>query len=156
MYQNLLFANRFKRVGWFLLTPSLLVGVFLITTHYEPAVLNVKIWSLFPSLMATENYSWIHANLANTITGIIFIAGGILVGFSKERDEDEYIANLRLSALLWAVLINYTLLLLAFICVYEFAFFTVMIYNMFTVLLLFIARFQFLLYRNAKILADAE
>jgi fatty acid desaturase len=74
----------------------------------------------------------------------------VLVGFSKEKEEDEFIRELRLSSLLWAVLISYALLLLAFLTIYGFAFFSVMVYNMFTVLVIFIIRFHYLLYKNAK------
>ena len=68
----------------------------------------------------------------------------------KEKKEDEYISKLRLSSLLWAVLINYTLLLLAFLFVYGEPFIPIIIYSMFTVLIIFIARFNYILYRNSK------
>ena len=87
---------------------------------------------------------------------MLFIIGALLVGFSKEKQEDEYIAEVRLNALLWAVLVNYCLLLAAFVFVYGLSFLTVMIYNMFTVLILFIARFHIALYRNAKNISDEK
>jgi hypothetical protein len=79
-----------------------------------------------------------------------------MVGFSKEKNEDEFIANLRLSSLLWAVLVNYGLLLLAFVFVYGFPFLNVMVYNMFTVLIIFIARFNYILHRNSNYKPDEK
>lgn len=38
---------------------------------------------------------------------------GWIIAFSKEKDEDERIAAIRLESLLWAVLINSILLILA-------------------------------------------
>jgi hypothetical protein len=80
----------------------------------------------------------------------------MMVGFSKEKNEDEYIANLRLSSLMWAVWVNYALLLLSFIFVYGMGFLHVMIYNMFTVLIIFIGRFNLILFKNKMISADEK
>jgi hypothetical protein len=48
------------------------------------------------------------------------------------------------------VLLNYVLLIICFVFVYGFSFLNVMIYNMFTVLILFIIRFNYILYRSSK------
>ena len=79
-----------------------------------------------------------------------------MVGFSKEKQEDEFIAEVRLNSLLWAVAVNYILLLLAFIFVYGTPFLQVMIYNMFTILVIFIARFHYILYKNCKTFSDEK
>jgi biotin transporter BioY len=99
---------------------------------------------------------FIETNLTNTVLGVLFIIGAILVSFSKEKNEDEFIAIIRLKSLLWAVLVNYMLLIIAFLLVYELPFFTVMTFNMFTVLLLFIFRFHFLLYRSKSAMANEK
>ena len=94
----------------------------------------------------------VETNITNTLIGVLFIAGAMLVAFSREKQEDEFIGKLRLFALLWAVCVNYALLLIAFIFIQGFAFLTVMVYNMFTVLILFITRFNYLLYVNNKMM----
>jgi hypothetical protein len=58
--------------------------------------------------------------------------------------------------LLWAVFVNYILLLLSFIFIYGTRFFNVMLYNMFTVLIIFIARFNYVLYKNSKSLKNEK
>jgi hypothetical protein len=156
MSKTPLLSNKFKKIGWFILVPSVLMGICLLITDDAPDWLNGRVISVFPSLLSDKYFETIDVNLAYTIVGSLIIVGGLLLGFSKEKKEDEFIAKLRLQSLLWAVLVNYTLLLLTFVLVYGMAFFTVMVYNMFTVLLLFIARFNYILYRNTKKLPDAE
>jgi len=156
MSKTPLLSNKFKKVGWFILVPSLLMGIYLLASGNEPDWLNGRMISVFPSLFSEKYFDTVNVNLANTIIGSLIIIGGLLVGFSKEKKEDEFIAKLRLQSLLWAVLINYTILLITFVLVYGTAFFSVMVYNMFTVLLLFIARFNYILYKNSKRLPDAE
>lgn len=156
MLKNLLFPNRFKRIGWMLFVPSLFLGLFLTLTGYEPQFLNGHALSLLPSMANEHFFGIVEVNFAQTIVGASFIVGALLVGFSREKNEDEFIARIRLSSLLWAVLVHYILLLLAFLLVYDTAFLSIMVYNMFTVLIIFIARFHFILYRNIKSLASAE
>ena len=78
------------------------------------------------------------------------------MSFSKEKNEDEFITEIRLSSLLWAVCVSYTLLLVAFLFVYGSPFFEVMIYNMFTVLIIFIVRFNYILYKNTRTVSDEK
>ncbi|MEP7106867.1 MAG: hypothetical protein ABI760_02780 [Ferruginibacter sp.] len=158
MSYKLLFPNKFKIFGWFILIPSFIIGVYLTIRGFDAQWLNVKVFSLFSSEIFGPNklFSLIEVDLTNTIIGSLFIAGALLVGFSKEKNEDEFIANLRLSSLLWAVFVNYVLLFLAFILVYGTAFLTVMVYNMFTVLLIFIIRFNYILYKTSKTFPDEK
>lgn len=91
-------------------------------------------------------------NLTDEIAAIGVIVGLLLVAFSREKVEDEMIGQLRLEALQWSVYANYIVLAIAILTLYDTAFFNVMVYNMFTVLLVFISRFRWLLYRNSQTL----
>lgn len=150
MTKQLLLPNRFKRIGWFILIPSLVAGIFSSATGFEVEWLNARVFSLFNDDLfeSSKHFSLITTNVTNTLIGILFLAGALMVSFSKEKQEDEFIANLRLSSLLWSVWVNYGLLLIAFIFVYGLAFFSVMVYNMFTILIIFIIRFNYILWKN--------
>ena len=148
----LLLPNKYKKVGWVLLLPATLMGIILMIKGFEGIELNGKALALWHTEIFGERHfvQIIETNLINTIVGIFFIIGGLFVCFSKEKVEDEYISNLRLNSLQWAVIVNYLLLLLGFIFVYGTAFFNVMVYNMFTILIIFIVRFNYVLYAGSK------
>lgn len=74
----------------------------------------------------------------------------LLISYSREKDEDEYISRLRLESLQIAVITNYILLLIASLIWHWLDFLAVMMYNMFTILIIFIIRFHYLLYRQKK------
>jgi uncharacterized membrane protein len=120
--------------------------------------LHAKVFAIFNEKILEESqfFSFIDTNVTFTVVGILFIVGAIFVGFSKEKREDEFIAKLRLSSLLWAVFVNYILLLLSFAFVYGIAFINVMMYNMFTVMIIFIFRFNYILYKNSKSVSDEK
>ena len=114
MKSNLLLPNKFKNIGWFILIPVSIVGVYLSLTGFESVELNSKVFAVINEefLGKSEYFSFIKTDITQTLVGDLFLIGALLVSFSREKIEDEYIAKLRLSSLLWAVLVNYILLLL--------------------------------------------
>jgi hypothetical protein len=83
----------------------------------------------------------VNNNILNEIIGVLIILSSIFVAFSKEKEEDEYILKIRLESLVWAVYVNYGILLISLLFIYDFSFLYVMIFNMFTVIIFFIIRF---------------
>lgn len=158
MIKNPLLPNRYKWLGWCLLVPGLISGIIITTTDYEASWLSMRVFSIINQdlLGFTRYFTFTKANFTGTLADILILVGGMLVAFSREKQEDEFIARLRLSSLMWAVVVNYVLLLLALLFVYGMSFFHVMVYNMFTVLLIFIARFNYLLYKNNKTVSDEK
>jgi hypothetical protein len=159
MLKQILLPNQFKLIGWILLVPSAILGFFLMLSDLESTLkINSKVFALYnDEIMGSQRHTGIiSTDITNTLVGVFFILGAMMVGFSKEKKEDEYVANLRLSSLMWAVWVNYVLLLLSFIFIYGMGFFHVMIYNMFTVLIIFIGRFNIKLFINRMIPADEK
>jgi hypothetical protein len=154
MEKRFLLPNRFKLVGWLILLISLslwIYSVFIIKG--EIPFLKTSTFSIISSefLKETEYFAVIQTNLTYTLTGILFIIGGLFVAFSREKVEDEFISKLRLVSFQWSFLINHILLLFLFIFVYGMDFMNVLIYNMFTTLILFIIHFHYLMYKYKNI-----
>jgi hypothetical protein len=149
----LLLPHRWKAIGWGILIPALVAGIILTIQGYEPEWLTTHVFAFWSDHVLGEPafFSFIEANVTGTLVGGAVLVGALLVGFSQEKVEDEYIASLRLSSLLWAVWVNYLLLLVAFLFVWGMPFFNVMVYNMFTVLIIFIARFNIMIRRRAQL-----
>jgi len=148
MKTNYLLPNKYKLIGWILLIIGLIGGIYLIGTDYESDALNVKVFAIYNDDTFFSNNSGFFKIIENSIVdelvSIAIIIGGLVVGFTKEKVEDEFIYKLRKDSLVWAIIANYIILLLAIIFVYSFTFFDVLVFNMFTPLLFFIIRFNFL------------
>ena len=158
MKTKLLLPNKFKTPGWIMLIPATLFGLYIIFSDFEFDVLNARVFTFYSNeiLGKSVTMGFIKTNLTLTVTGIIFIISAFFVAFSREKREDEFIARIRLESLLWATYINYGILLFCFLFFYDFGFFYVMIFNMFTILVIFIIRFQYLLYRAKKSLSHEK
>lgn len=156
MTPKLLLPNRYKLIGWILAIPSFILMLAVLHGDFAFEFLNYtrgntdNIQVLFdsPTLFSLRTN-----NFTDEAGGILLITGLLLIALSKEKDEDERIAALRLESLLWAVLINSMLLILAMILLYNGLFLQAMAYNICTTLILFVARFNLKLFterRNAK------
>lgn len=158
MRKQFLLPHQYKMIGWIILVPATIFGILLLIMNFENLQINTTVFAILSDEIfgKARNFSFIETNVAPTIAGVLFLVGGLLVSFSREQREDEFIASLRLSSLIWAVLVNYLLLLLCFLFIYGSPFLNVMIYNMFTVLIIFIIRFHYLLRKNSKSLPDEK
>ena len=150
METKFLLPNKFKKIGWILLVASVILWIYVgLILKTEIEFLQTNVFAIIGSefIKETKYFSFINTNITYTLNGILFILGGLLVVFSQEKNEDEFISKLRLLSFQWSVLINYLLLLFLFLFVYGLDFLNVMIYNMFTTLILFIVRFHYLLFK---------
>jgi hypothetical protein len=157
MNSRFLLSHKYKPLGWFLFLIGLIFGIFLLINDFDYFNWEVSVFPLIgESGIFSENPSleWSTNNVADEIVSVVLIIGGILVSFSKTKDEDEYISKIRMESLIWATYVNYGILILAIIFVFDMSFFTVLIVNMFTVLLFFIVRFHYMLYKSKRVIEN--
>ena len=151
MKTNYLISNKYKTLGWILLLGGLILGIFTYLNEYDSDLLTVPVLTVYHSdnLYTDGNgfFKIIENSILDEIAALAIIIGGLIVGFSKEKIEDEFIYKLRKDSLVWAMLFNYTVLILAIVFVYNFSFFDVLVFNMFTPILFFVFRFTFLKYK---------
>ena len=143
MKTNFLFPNYFKKIGWAILIPILLIDLYSWFGGHIP-VLNTTVLSV----NIPNGFQFIQNDIVDEILIKLTIIATIFAACSKEKIEDEFISKIRLESLLWAVYINYGLLIIDTILFYETDFLNIMIYNMFTLLLLFLLRFNYVLYKS--------
>jgi len=149
-----LFPYKCKKIGWLISVPTFIFMLVQMNTDFTFGFLNYQASS-------TTKISGDHEFLFNLqshnftadLTGLLLIGSLLLLAFSKEKYEDERILKIRLESLVWAVYVNSVLLMLAIIFFYDMLFLNVMVYNICTTLILFIARFNLVMFfdrRNAK------
>ena len=130
--KTLLFPHSFQRIGWIIFALGIALGAYAVFKGFN------------------GSYTM------NNITIISIIVGGVLATCSCEKIEDEMTQQLRLNALLMALYINYAALIVCSLLVYDMDFLNVMIYNMFTILLIFMVVFRWKIWRMKKALQNEE
>lgn len=153
MHTNYLLPRRFKMIGWILFIPGLIAGIGYLIADLEFDLFNLDTFSIASQgiLEKVQYFTMINDNILDELIGLLIILGALFITFSKESVEDEFISKMRLDALLWATYINYAVLILAILFLHKMVFLNVLVINMFTLLLIFIARFHWLLSKAAKL-----
>lgn len=113
-------------------------------------------WEMFRNIFAIRPDGTVSFRNIQDLLGLILIIGLFIIGFSKLKVEDERIAQIRLESLQWGIYANYFILFLCIMLVFGTSFFLIMIYNIFTPLLIFITRFYWLLLVQPAIEAKKE
>lgn len=143
-----LLPNKVKPLGWVLFIFGIFGGIYLFLNNYEQDLMSVKVISIFNNnLLGTGKKSFfkiIDNDIFDEIVALAIVFGGFLLMFSKEKIEDEFIKKLRKDSLVWAIIVNYIILVLAIVLVYDLSFLHIMTFNMFTPLVFFVIRFNFL------------
>lgn len=153
MHTNYLLPRRFKMIGWILFIPGLIAGIGYLIADLEFDLFNLDTFSIASQgiLEKVQYFTMVNDNILDELIGLLIILGALFITFSKEPVEDEFISKMRLDALLWATYINYAVLILAILFLHKMVFLNVLVINMFTLLLIFIARFHWLLSKAAKL-----
>lgn len=163
MKTNYLFPYKWKTISGLLFFISFItLVVYYCVPEFSSFQLNAKVFAIIADadngkifngitfLGCTEN------SIADELLMLIVITSGIIYAFSKERNEDEMVASIRLHSLVWATIINYALILLSYMFVYGFIFLNVLMAIMFSQLLIFIILFRFKMYRFYNSRQDEE
>jgi hypothetical protein len=83
------------------------------------------------NIIGNHALQWIDNNVLDELLTLIIVISGLMASFSREPIEDELIAKLRMDSLTTSLYINYGILLLATLFVYELTYFHVMVVQLF-------------------------
>lgn len=147
MKNRFLFPHHYRRLGWFIFIPSLILGLACMYGDFSFDFLDLNLKFGKQGNMLNSGT----LNFTDELASIGLIISLLFIAFSKEKIEDERIAHLRLESLQFAVYLNYAILSLQILLVHNTAFFDIMVYNMFSMLLLFIIRFRAITYHESQI-----
>ena len=136
-----LFEQSMKKWGWVLFFPMLILGV--LRWHYEFRLEFLEI--------PDTSFFGTNQNLTEELVITGLITSLFLVGFSKVKGEDEMIYSIRSQALHFGIYIHYVLIILATLMVYDIHYFTVMAYNIFTPLFVYVIVFHIQLWKVRRI-----
>lgn len=164
MKTNYLFPHACKRIGWIALA-AILTGIIVYFAVNPP-------WDSIDEFAAIiQKPRFILAAMQtltfflSTTTGIMItsaiIVSLLLVAFSREKNEDEYISKIRGDSLVWAMITTYALIIITLIImipVYAwdasfygaFAMLLFIYFNLYTILILFLIKFNFALSKLNK------
>jgi len=149
MKNKLLLPHRFKFIGLIILIPALASGIATLLSNWQWSLLDVNLPAWMPGVDGEPgSFSGPENNLTDELLLSLTLLGMLIMCFSAEKEEDEFILHTRLESFQWAVLINYIILFITVWLVYNEGFWYVMIFSLLTIPAIFLLRFHWVLNRN--------
>ena len=149
-----LFHNKWKGLSGWIFYLSIPIGMYLLFTDSFEDLMRIKVFSLFSyekiittpqteNILGSIGFRWIENGFLDEILTLVIIVSGIIHSFCKEKVEDELISKIRMDSLVMSLYINYGVLLFFNFFVYELSYFYVMVFHLFTILILFNLIFRY-------------
>lgn len=149
MKNSYLFPYCFKKIGW------IMFSLFLIFIFY---IEKVGAWNMHVFALVDDNnyFTWGSHDISDEFAFLGITLSLLFISFAREKEEDEYISRLRCESLVWAVIVNYVVLIVATWLIYGIPYLQLMMYNLFTLLFLFIFKFYLALYKLKKSMGNEK
>jgi hypothetical protein len=116
---------------------SVLFGVLFIVFPDLSQNLSIELsvpnffWKDADNLLVEKSF-WIKNNMIDELLTLLLVGSGLIHLFSKEKQEDEFIMQLRFHAMKWSYLLNFTVLAIGSLLVYGLPYFNVMLFCLFS------------------------
>ena len=151
MEKTYLFPSFCKKAGLGMFVPFAVAGVCMLGGWW-----NLE-WSLPVFALAADplgasrgSFVTVRADVFPTLVIFGLVVSLLMICFSREKDEDEYVAQLRCRTLVVSVMASYVCLLVGNLFIYGLPFLTFLFVNLFTVLVVYALLFHYRLYRSRR------
>ncbi len=132
MERKFLFPHSWKKWGWIIAVPALVLLVSWLTGGLGRFDVD------FDTLLG---------GLLDEVCVTLASVGLLLISFSETECEDEYVSYIRLRSLVWSVAVDYLLLIVATWCVYGLNYLYVAFASIFALMVLFVIKFHYSLWK---------
>lgn len=145
MKKNYLLPHRFKLVGLIMLFPFLAACIWLLLGPCEGEWFKLTVPALY-TLDLNSTREWFSMTVTDPVNEICML--GLLVSLvflalSKEKDEDEMTAVVRIQSFVWSFWATAIMVLIAILFVYDFAFLHFAFASVFVCFILYICKFNY-------------
>ena len=143
--QNYLLPHGFKRVGMIMLVPFLAACIWLLCGPCEGDWFLVAVPALFTLDIAStsEWFGMTATDPVNEICMLGLLVSLVFLALSKEKDEDEMTAVVRMQSFVWSFWCTAVLMLVAILFVYDLAFMYFAFASVFVCFIMYICKFNY-------------
>ena len=145
MKKNYLLSHNFKLIGMIMLVPFLVACIWLLLGPGEAEWFTVNVPALFTLDLAStsEWFGMTVTDPVNEISMLGLLVSLVFIALSKEKDEDEMTAVVRMQSFVWSFWCTAVIMLIAILFVYDYAFLLFAFASMFVCFILYTCKFNY-------------
>ena len=150
MKKSYLLPVGFKKAGLWMVVPFFVLSVLYMWGVLDDVNLSAfDVW--MPALVGYSGWFTIEdTNLIDEIAMLGLLVSLVFIGLSRERDEDEMTAHIRMQSFVWSAWATSAAIALGIFFVYGIEFVTFMLVAMYLYLMLYAIKFNLAMYRERK------
>jgi len=149
MKKSYLLPVGFKKAGLWMVVPFLVLSALCLCD--SDVLVNVYINTTVPAVISHEGWFCMTENsLIEEIAMLGLLASLAFIALSREQDEDEMTAHIRMQSFVWSTWATSIVLALGILFVYDLEFLTFMFLTMYLYLMLYIVKFNLAMHRERK------
>lgn len=141
---NLLFPRKFKLIGLILFLIGTALGVMRFYFAVKPKLFDVKVFAIYSNYFETNYFKVISNHISEELTALFLIIGLFILCFSKEKEENEILNQIRLKSFIVTFYINTLLLLFSFIFIFGIIFINILVLNLVSPFIIYLITFNLL------------
>jgi hypothetical protein len=142
MKRSLLLPHSFRLPGYILLLAGSVFGVMRFWFDIKPKFLTMKVFAFYSEYLAEKYFRFVRDNMSEELVGFLLVLGAWMVAFSRDKDETEEKAALRIRAMYISAYLQMFYLLVCLLTTFGIAY----IYMLMMYMILFPATF-FIVFR---------
>ncbi len=145
---KLFLPNKFRIYGWIIILFGVILGITRFYFGIKMKILDIKVFAVYSKYFETNYFKLIDNHVSEELTALLLLVGLFFISFTKEKIENDSIAELRYKSLILTFYINTALVALSFLFVYGFGFINVLVINVFSPFIIYIILFKYFLHKN--------
>ncbi|PHR43650.1 MAG: hypothetical protein COA32_16125 [Fluviicola sp.] len=161
MKATTLFPKSYRKIGLVLVVLALLLWTVDLMFGGLSFLQNISVLALYDSGIPFDQtreqntfFSILEDDFRYEVISVLLLLGLLFFGFSKRESEDELIQKIRLESLLWATYAHFFLFILLTLFTFGLFYLNILVLNVFTILIIYIVRFEFKLFQLKKSLNE--
>jgi len=149
MKKSYLLPVGFKKTGLWMVVPFLELSVLCLCD--SDVLVNICINATVPAVISHEGwFRMTETSLIEEIAMLGLLASLVFIALSREQDEDEMTAHIRMQSFVWSTWATSIVLAMGILFVYDLEFLTFMFLTMYLYLMLYIVKFNLAMHRERK------
>lgn len=145
-----LFPRKFKFIGIILCLIGTILGIMRFYFGVKPKFFDVNVFAIYSQYFETNYFKVISNHISEELTALFLITGLLLLCFTKEKNENESLNQLRLKSLVITFYVNTIFLLFSFTFIYGLIFINILVLNLISPFLIYLITFNWLKYKYTR------
>lgn len=145
---NILLPGKFKAAGYIFVLIGIVLGIIRFYFDIKLKIFDVKVFAVYSKYFESNYFKIIPNHISEELIALFLLTGLLFICFSKEKNENEQLNQIRLKSLILAIYLNTAFILFSFIFIYGLVFINILVINLISPFIFYLIIFNWFKYKQ--------